>query len=583
MHKMMIIVIAFGVVLGIGAAANAQPAERISPRLQAAMASKAADESVAAWVFFTDKGARTAAMLSEAEARLTPKALQRRLRNRGAGNLVDHYDLPVNAQYVQEIASRAVRIRHKSRWLNAVSAELKNSEIETIAQLPFVKKIDLVRSARRPMPEVHPAPPSLSKGGDPGIHSLNYGPSLAQNQQINVVALHDLGYNGSGVMVAMLDAGFNNLQHEALVNLNVLHTWDFVNGDSNVEDEPGQMGSGDHGTLTFSALAGFKEGQLIGPAYGADFILAKTENTDYERHIEEDHWVAGAEWADSLGADIISSSLGYLDFDPGEFSYTWEDMDGNTAISTIGADIAASRGILVSNSAGNEGPAIFPQNSLIAPADGDSVMAVGAVNEFGTKAFFSSMGPSADGRIKPDVMARGVSTRCASPNNPTGYSSASGTSLSCPLASGAAALVLQVNPSASNIQILEALRSTANNAGSPNNEYGWGIINAYNAAFAVTSLAGGEITLPSRIELYPAYPNPFNPSTTIRYRVPQNGTVTLAAFNLLGQQVATLAEGSRAAGEHQVVWNAQGLPSGVYYLVLNAAQQRQVQKVILLK
>jgi len=584
MRKMLIFAIVFGVIAGMSAAAKAQSAERISPRLQAALASKAAGETVSAWVFFTDKGSQTAAMLSEAEARLTPKALQRRLRNRGAGNLVDRHDLPVNAQYVQEVAARAARIRHKSRWLNAVSAEIEKSEIEKLAQLPFVKKIDLVRSARRPMPEVHPLSPALNKGGDPAIHSLNYGPSLAQNQQINVVALHDLGYNGSGVMVAMLDAGFNNLQHEALANLNIMHTWDFVNGDSNVEDEPGQMGSGDHGTLTFSALGGFKEGKLIGPAYGADFILAKTENTDYERHIEEDHWVAGAEWADSLGADIISSSLGYRDFDPGEFSYTWQDMNGDIAISTIGADIAASRGILVVNSAGNEWEPIPPvQNTLIAPCDGDSVMAIGAVNEFGNRASFSSMGPSADGRIKPDVMARGVSTACASPNNPTSYSTANGTSLSCPLVAGAAALVLQANPSASNMQILQALRNTASNANSPNNEYGWGIINAYNAAFAVTSLSGGELTLPNRIELFPAYPNPFNPSTTIRYRVPQSGAVTLTAFNPLGQKVATLAEGARAAGEHQVVWNAQGLPSGVYYLVLSAAQQRQVQKAVLLK
>jgi subtilisin family serine protease len=495
---------------------------------------------------------------------------------------VDFYDLPVNPQYVREVSAHAVRIRHKSRWLNAISVEIKKASIYDIAALPFVKKIDLVHKSVRPLPEVVENPTLPSQNND-GTTILDYGPSFTQNNQINVPALHNLGYDGSGVLVAMLDAGFNNLQHEALVHLNILHTWDFVNGDSIVWDEPGQMGTGNHGTYTLSALAGFKENRLIGPAYGADFVLAKTENTDYERNIEEDHWVAGAEWADSLGADIISSSLGYRDFDPGQISYSWQDMDGNTAVSTIGADIAASRGILVVNSAGNEGPASPPQNSIIAPSDGDSVMAIGAVNSSGNRAGFSSMGPTADGRIKPDVMAMGVDTYCASPFSPSGYFGVNGTSLSCPLVAGAAALVLQVNPTWTNMEILEALRNTADNASNPDNAYGWGIINAYAATMGATGIAGEENTLPGRIELYPAYPNPFNPATTIRYRLPGNADISLFVYNLLGQPVTTLFAGSQTAGEHRLTWNAQGLPSGIYYIVLAVGQQQAVQKAILMK
>lgn len=554
----------------------------ITPKLQAQMAKKADTEKITAWIFFTDKGDNISEKLNTVETNLTPKAYQRRLRNRPADKLVDFYDVPVNSQYAREVASRVERVRHKSHWLNAVSVEIKKASVYDVAALPFVKKIDLVRKSVRPLPEVVENPTLPAQNND-GINALNYGPSFTQNDQINVPALHNLGYDGSGVLVAMLDAGFNNLQHEALLHLNILKTWDFVNGDSIVSDEPGQMGSGNHGTYTLSALAGFHENDLIGPAYGADFVLAKTENTDYEQNIEEDHWVAGAEWADSLGADIISSSLGYRDFDPGQTSYTWQDMDGNTAVSTIGADIAASRGILVSNSAGNEGPASPPENSIIAPSDGDSVIAVGAVNSSGNRASFSSMGPTADGRIKPDVMAMGVSTYCASPNNPSGYFGVSGTSLSCPLAAGVAALVLQVNPSASNMEILEALRSTADNASSPDNSYGWGILNAYNAAFALTGITPKENNLPEGIELYPAYPNPFNPSTTIRYRIPETGEITLAVFNLLGQKIATLVKGKQSAGEHQLTWDAEGLPSGIYYLVLTSQQQQEVQKAILLR
>jgi subtilisin family serine protease len=258
-------------------------------------------------------------------------------------------------------------------------------------------------------------------------------------------------------------------------------------------------------------------------------------------------------------------------------------MDGNTAVSTIGADIAASRGILVVNSAGNEGPASPPQNSIIAPSDGDSVMAIGAVNSSGNRAGFSSMGPTADGRIKPDVMAMGVDTYCASPFSPSGYFGVNGTSLSCPLVAGAAALVLQVNPTWTNMEILEALRNTADNASNPDNAYGWGIINAYAATMGATGIAGEENTLPGRIELYPAYPNPFNPATTIRYRLPGNADISLFVYNLLGQPVTTLFAGSQTAGEHRLTWNAQGLPSGIYYIVLAVGQQQAVQKAILMK
>jgi serine protease AprX len=350
-----------------------------------------------------------------------------------------------------------------------------------------------------------------------------------------------------------------------------------------VEDEPGQMGTGDHGTYTLSALAGFKEGQLIGPAYGASFLLAKTENTDYERHIEEDNWVAGAEWADSLGADIISSSLGYRDFDSSNTSYTWKDMDGNTTIVTIGADVAASRGILVVNSAGNEGSASGNINTLVAPSDGDSVLAVGAVYSSGALVSFSSMGPTADGRIKPDVVARGFGTYCASSWDTSGYAGVSGTSLSCPLVAGASALVLQANPTFSNMDIINALKNTASQAQTPNNEYGWGIINAYQAALYPTDIANGEEPIVRGYQLLANYPNPFNSETTIQYRVKSSGNVSLQVFNSLGQKVAELVNNYRAAGTYQLAWNAAHLASGIYYLVLETPANRIVHKVLLMK
>jgi len=566
--------------LGLCITSNAQSPDKFSPTLKRVIEQEGENIAVKAWVYFTDKGSNIESELEAVKTNLTPRALKRRLRNRSADNLVDFKDIAVNKNYISEIRSQVQKIRHKSRWLNAVSVEANGKALKHLGQFSFVKKIDIVReSKRKPLPE------GEKPTGAQQLHStlLNYGNSFDQNNQINTIPLHNMGYDGSGVLVCMLDAGFINLQHEALTHLNILHTWDFVNGDSIVWDEPGQMGSGWHGTYTLSTLAGYKEGQLIGPAYGADFILAKTENTDWEHNIEEDHWVAGAEWGDSLGADIISSSLGYREFDPGQNSYTWQDLDGNTAVSTVGADIAASRGILVVNSAGNEGSAIFPENTLIAPSDGDSVCCVGAVSSSGNRASFSSMGPTADGRTKPDVMARGVGTVCASPYNP-GYTSASGTSLSCPLVAGASALVLQVNPTWTNMQILEALKNTADNASSPSNTYGWGIINTYDAAFySPPTNVEGEKPLLSKFELFPVYPNPFNPTTNIRFNLSASGRVNIAVYNNLGQRVTILTNEFLDAGEHRLVLDASGYASGVYYLMLKANEGQRVRKLLLLK
>jgi len=459
----------------------------IGKSLQVQLKQATGDEILPVWIFFKDKGENWEQQLNQVVQHLLPAAKKRRLRNRPADQLVDFYDIPVYPSYIHAVSGTGIQIRHKSRWLNAVSANATPSQIEQIKSFPFVKKIDTIKRFKGPeIPEEKPIPANLNVPTEQ-TYSLNYGPSLTQNQQIHTPELHDLGYNGNGVIIAMLDAGFNNLQHQALSSIHILKTWDFVNGDSIVWDELGQMGSGNHGTYTLGTIAGYYPGQLIGPAYGASFLLAKTENTDWERHIEEDHWVAGAEWADSLGADIISSSLGYRDFDPPEPSYTWQDMDGNTTIVTIGADLAASRGILVVNSAGNEGSSTPSNpNTLVAPSDGDSVLAAGAVDASGQRTYFSSVGPTADGRIKPDVMAMGANVVAPSVSSPSGYIYVDGTSFSCPLTAGAAALVLQANPTLSNMQIIKALRATANNANNPNNEYGWGILNAYQAAVYYT-------------------------------------------------------------------------------------------------
>ncbi len=466
----------------LGTSVLFQKDDKISPRF---LEEITADETgrFTAWVYFRDKGPDKSQRIEEVKAGLNLKSIKRRLRQ-GLNELVDEYDVPAYGAYVEAIKKEAAAVRHVSRWLNAVSIEASGRALKRIAGLPFVLRIERVKvySFREPVspPQVKPGVPSA----EAEAHILDYGPSLTQVLQMNVPVLHDMGYFGRGVLICMLDSGFNNLQHEALGHLNILATWDFVNGDPVVSDEAGQMGNGNHGTNTLSVIAGYRPGRLIGPAFGASFILGKTENTEWERHIEEDHWIAGAEWADALGADIISSSLGYRDqFTSGDMNYSSEDLDGNTTIVAHGANIAAAKGILIVNSAGNEGASSPPENSLVSPSDSPWVVAVGAVNEQGIRVGFSSTGPTADGRIKPDVMAQGSSVYSAGPGAADEYEYVSGTSFSCPLTAGAAALILEINPTWTNQDIMNAIKQTAGRGDHPDNLYGRGVLNALEAAF----------------------------------------------------------------------------------------------------
>ncbi len=572
--------------LTIGAGLSAQTHDKIGPALLAGIQTAPADTQLAVWVFFNDKGPDVAVRLQQAKAHLTEAAYQRRLRRRSPNTLVDEFDVPVYPDYANQVAAFADRIRHHSRWLNAVSVAANPAALRRIAELDFVMKLDLVHSSKLRYPE--PAPDELpGQSVMEAQHTLDYGQSLFQNELINVPAVHDMGYDGSGVLICMMDTGANNLEHETLRHLDLVAMRDFVNGDDNVDDEPGQMGNGGHGTQTLSVIAGFKEGVLIGPAYGASFLLAKTENTESEMHVEEDNWVAAAEWADSLGADIISSSLIYRDGFADGNDYSWQDMDGQTAIVTIGAEIAASRGILVVNSAGNDGPALEGSNTIGAPCDGENVLCVGAVTINGERAGFSSMGPTTDGRTKPDVAAMGSSVVAARTTAPENTTKVAGTSFSCPLAAGAAALLLQANPALTIHELMDGLRMSASSAFSPNNEIGWGIIDVA-AALSVTHVAKHDAAAPSSFTLHPAYPNPFNPQTTIRYELAQASAVRLVIYNMQGQVVRTLVDANMSAGLHRVVWDGKdkrgiSLSSGVYVYRLELENQALSRRVLFLK
>jgi subtilisin family serine protease len=452
----------------------------ISPRLVQEMGQRGKNGTpLPIWVYFKDKGtggvrSRQKALV-EAQRNLTERCLWRRAKVLQGNALADYADLPVCPAYVEKIKPLVKKIRTTSKWLNAVSVEAAPFEIKALGKLPFVRRVDTVLSFSRKEPTSPPVPEIPFLLDDP--QARFYGPSFLQISQINVWPLHRLGYSARNVLVCMMDTGFRK-SHEIFQQAHVVAEWDFVNDDGNVAQDLNNPEdySDSHGTGTWSILGGFKAGELVGPAYGADFLLAKTETEKFEKPIEEDYWAAGIEWAESLGAEVVSSSLGYIDW------YTYADMDGRTAVTTRAANRAVSLGVVVVNAAGNERDTAW--NHIIAPADGFDVIACGAVDSLGRIAFFSSPGPTYDGRIKPEVCSLGVNDWLAA-NTEDGnstYKRGSGTSFATPLVAGVVALLLEIHRGWTPAQVRAALLGTASRSLNPDNDFGWGIVDAALAA-----------------------------------------------------------------------------------------------------
>jgi len=449
-------------------------------RLLTAVSTDSGDVVYKVWVRFVDRGLSGPdldAALTTAEANLIPRAARRRAKMHAPGErLVDVRDLPLNPERLAACRATGAQLHQQSRWLNAASFRATAAQVARLTHLSGVRQVDLVAGLHRaavPRPVGEVAAVTRLPHTTVDKAGIDYGANQAAMVQANVLPAHQMGLTGHGVVVGMLDTGFRTT-HEALAGIPVLDVWDFVNNDGNVDNEGTDPSNANtHGTMTLSTVAGNMPGQLVAPAFGASVVLAKTEDVAVEVPLEEDNWVAGLEWAEALGADIISSSLGYLDW------YVAEDLDGNTAVTTIAADLAVARGLVVVNSAGNERGT---SGLLIAPADADSVITVGAVDAADTTSWFSSPGPTADGRIKPDVAALGVSNTVVDPTDDMNYLTASGTSFSCPLTSGVVALILERVPCLTPLQVREALRSTASHPASPDTDQGWGIIDAAAAA-----------------------------------------------------------------------------------------------------
>lgn len=481
-----------------------------------------------AWVYFKDKP-NSEIYLNNPTSMLTQRAIERRTNQ----NIpLDILDVPIFQSYIDQVTtSTGITVKAKSKWLNCLHVRGSKSDIDLLKSLSFVDRVDFANqlfnvaklSSNKKIS--NQTMPKTNKIYESKVN-FDYGNSFNQIQMLNGHLLHQLNYTGSGKIIAVLDSGFPGVDtaqpFQRLINNNlILGGYNFVNKSNNFY-------TGDsHGTSVLSFMGGYKEGQLIGTAPDASYYLFITEDVASENPVEESNWVEAAEEADRLGVDIISTSLGYFGYDNPNYSHTYSDMTGNSNFASKGANIAFDKGIIVLASAGNEGASIEPH--IGTPAEAKNVIAVGSVNSDETYSSTSSIGPSYDNRVKPDIMAQGVRSYYSTSSG-TITNSGSGTSFSCPIAAGMMACLWQALPTKTSQELKQLILQSSDRYLNPTHQLGYGIPD-FNLA-----LSNG-LSRASYSEFdYVMYPNPSNDEVT--FTLPSNsksGWVTI--YSNLGQKV----------------------------------------------
>jgi len=417
------------------------------------------------WVFFADRPVADPGLaLAERRRALDPRALARRVRTRGDAG-VDLRDLPPAPAYVADVLATGARLRASSRWLNAISVDATRAQRRAIARLPQVQQLRRVARGQRSTSDLLAPAPAPVAGA--------YLVGQAQLDRLGVPSLHECGLTGAGVVVGVQDSGFA-LTHQAFAGATVLAARDFIHDDDIVADEANDVEKQDHhGTAVLSLVVGRDGETFSGVAPGVSLLLAKTEDISAETPVEEDYYVEGLEWIEGMGADIFTASLGYIDW------YKPDQLDGATTVVAQAAAVAIGNGLIMFAPTGNSGP---NPATLISPADVDGIIAIGATNVDGVLAGFSSRGPTADGRIKPDLLAPGEGVWGVAPDTLDQYVAQNGTSLATPLAAGVGALLKQAYPQLGPAEMLALLRATAVAEGPPDSDHGWGMIDGPAAA-----------------------------------------------------------------------------------------------------
>lgn len=516
------------------------------------------------WVYFSDKNCNSEPALSE-------RALERRRRQ---SIPLDKKDDQICQTYFDQLSSMpGLRVLTSSKWLNAVSVEVQDQQTRNLINAAsFVRKIEPVQKYTR----THEILQSdqLQKTDESTFYPAQYGFSYNQIKMMNVNALHEYGYMGKDMLIAVFDAGFQGVDTGSFFQtLYDEHRMVYTHNVVNPTEDVYRYSS--HGTNVLSLMAAFKENQYIGTAPDASYCLFVTEDVSQEMPVEEDNWLKAMEIADSLGADVINSSLGYTDFNDTLLSHTYANMDGNTTIITKAADIAASKGILVVTSAGNEGNSSWKYIS--APADADSVLTVGSVNNNQHYSSFSSIGPTYDGRLKPNVVAQGekpfVVTHVGTITN-----GGSGTSFASPLIAGAVACLWQSAPYLSNMEIIHAVEQHASQSIFPDNTLGFGVPDFLKSYYALHPTD----TLPLKNDVVDVFPNPFSNQIYLRYFSTTDQSLNIEIHTLQGQilleKTATLYKGfNEVLIEDDVLLNIR---KGLYTMQLQTDSLHKTYKVL---
>ncbi|MDX2188449.1 MAG: S8 family serine peptidase [Bacteroidota bacterium] len=508
-------------------------------------------------VYFVDKKG-TSYAVSEPKKFLSDRALVRRLKQ----NIpITEKDLPVSQTYLDSLKWFNAAVWYTSKWFNAAYVICDSEEIKKIKELSFVTKIQILKNSIDTI-QVNGRSQRKSKGPSKfRITTSQYGGSANQIQMLCADQMHEEGYKGKDMLIAVFDGGFRNgnglyyFDH-LYKQKRIIDTFDFVDRNRSVFDD----GDSEHGTSVLSTIAAYAPGSLIGTAYEASFLLYRTEDEATEYPIEEFNWLLAAEKADSAGADIINSSLGYTTFDDGALSYVYKDLNGKTTIVARAASHCARVGMIVVNSAGNEGGKSW--NYISSPGDADSILTVGSVDKDGNPSAFSGFGPTSDNRVKPDISAKGSGTTIGKSSNT--ISTGNGTSFSSPVAAGFVAGMWQAFPELNNIELINLIKKSSNLSAAPNNKSGWGIPCYTKAKIAYLAKENKLYAASVSANIYP------NPATTgpIIFGVTQNDTgktYRIEIFNtsasLLFSQVINNAQIS-----NELNLDIKSLSSGLYFV-----------------
>lgn len=501
-----------------------------------------------AWVFFNAK-INVADAIANPVSILTQRAIDRKNKH---GVTIDLRDVPVNEAYISQIKNiLGIDVFAKSKWFNAIHVRGNESVINDLLALDFVNHIEFANKALNRTSEFN-----LTKDKfeiEETQIEFVYGTTQNQVEMIGVDDLHNLDYTGDGMLIAVLDAGFPNVNTMGAFQYlreagNLLNGYDFVGRTENVYDYSGST----HGTKVLSAMAGYIENHYVGTAPDASYYVFRTEDVGSENPVEESYWVEAAERADSLGVDIINSSLGYKEYNNANYSYSANDLNGNTAYITKGANIASEKGMLIVNSAGNAGA-----SGIIAPADAANVFAIGAVDLNGVYSNFSSQGSVFQPTQKPDVVARGTAAYVINPNNSIVQNN--GTSFSAPIMSGALACLWQALPNLSAIEIMQVVRASGSQFNNPDNFLGYGVPNLQEALDAELSIVN------IKTDTFRVFPNPVQ--NRLNFVFPKDiDQIDLDIYNVLGKKVL-----SKRISHNESVEMGYLAP-GIYLAKLNGTQ-----------